>query len=249
MEEKIKCLFRKYCFYKKVVSQSQGSLSLTGLTHNLLIKIGALVLAIGLWFYVAGEETIEADFKIPIQLMLANGLVVTEQDAKDIDVTIKGRKEIISKLASDELVSKIDLTNYKEAQTLTFPIEHKFLPFSPEIKILETNPERLKVKIDRLVQKVMPVRVVTFGEPAPGYKVEGFVIDPISALIKGPEEYLKDMIYIDTEPVDITGRQKSFKKMAPLVSIPMVGEKSQPQFIEVVVKIIENPKSQISTHK
>lgn len=249
MNEKIKFLFKKYWFYRRVVNENQGSLSLTGLTHNLLIKIGALVLAAGLWFYVAGEETVEVNLKIPVQLVLANGLAVTEQDAKDIDVTIRGRKEIISRLAGEELVGKVDLTNYKEAQTLTFPIEHKFLPFSPEIKILKITPENLKVKIDRSIQKVMPVRVLTFGEPAPGYKVEGFIVDPISALVKGPEKYLKDMIYIDTELVDVTGRQKSFKKMAPLVSIPMVGEKVPPQFVEVVVKIVETPKSQVSTRK
>lgn len=249
MNKEIKYLFKKYWFYKKGVNQNQGSLSLTGLTHNLLIKIGALVLAVSLWFYVAGEETIETDFKIPVQLVLANGLVVTEQDAKDIDVIIKGRKEIISRLANEELVSKIDLSNYKEPQTLIFPIEHKFLPFYPEIKILKITPENLKVKIDKLVQKVMPIRVVTLGEPAPGYKVGGFIVDPISALVKGPENYLKDMIYIDTEPIDVTGRQKSFKKMVPLVSVPMVGEKVPPQFIEAVVKIEEGPRSQVSSRR
>lgn len=211
-------------------------------TNNLWIKFWALILAVSLWFYVAGEETVESDFKIPMQLVLAEGMVVTEQDAKEISIFIRGRKDIISKLPKNELVCKIDLSAYKEPQTIIFPIDRKILPLDPEVNILEMHPEHVLIKIDRLVQKVMPVRVETFGEPAPGYKVGGFIIDPISALIKGPEGYLKDMVYIDTEPVDVTGRQKSFKKMVPIKSIPSVGEKTPPQFIEVVVKIEENLK-------
>lgn len=212
------------------------------LAHNLWIKSWSLVLAVGLWFYVAGEETVETDFRIPIQLVLSSDMVVTEQEITDIGVFIRGRKEIISKLSKNELVSKIDLTTYTQPQTVIFPIEHKILPLAPEINILEIKPDRLVIKIDRLVQKIMPVRVVIFGEPAPGFNVEGFIIDPISALVKGPESYLKDMVYIDTEPVDVIGRQKSFKKMVSLNPIPMIGEKAPPQFVEVVVKIGEKPK-------
>lgn len=209
------------------------------ITHNLWLKLWALVLAIGLWFYVAGEETVQADLKIPVQLVLAEGMVVTEQSVDTIDVSVNGRKEIISKLLEGELVSRIDLTSYKEPKTIVLSVERKYLPLKPEVNILHMFPERLEVKIDRLVQKIMPIRVETFGEPAPGYRVEGFIIDPISALIKGPEGYLKDLVYIDTEPVDVTGRQKSFKKMVPLKSVPMVGNKEPSQFIEVVVKISE----------
>lgn len=209
------------------------------IVHNLWIKVWALVLAIGLWFYVAGEETIQAGLKIPIQLVLASDMVVTEQGVDAINISVSGRKEVISKLTERELVSQIDLTSYTEPKTVVFSIERKYLPLDPGVNILQMVPERLEVKIDRLVQKVMPVRVETFGEPATGYKVDGFIIDPISALVKGPEGYLKGLVYIDTEPVDVTGRQKSFKKMVPLKSIPMFGEKSPPQFVEVVVKIGE----------
>lgn len=216
-------------------------MNLSWLTHNLLIKAGAFILAVSLWFYVAGEETVEANLKIPIQVTLISSMVVTEQDVTSISVGIRGRKEAISRLSENELVCKIDFTSCKETQTINYAINSKSLPLPSDIKILEINPESIVVKIDRMVQKVMPVRVVTSGEPAPGYRVGGFFIDPISALIKGPENYLKDKVYIDTEPVDVTGRQKSFKKMVPLVPIPMVGQKEPPQFVEVVVKIEEIP--------
>lgn len=216
-------------------------MSITWLVHNFWIKIGALILAISLWLYVAGEETIQAGLKIPIQFELANGMVVTEQKVDVLTISVKGRKEIISKLAEGELICEIDFTgsNYIERQTISFSVDRKYLPLSPEINVLEIIPDSLEVKIDKLVQKVLPIRVVTEGDPAPGYKVEGFVIDPISAIVKGPEDYLKDMVYIDTEHVDVTGRLKSFRKMVLLKSIPMGGDKAPPQFVEVVVKIVE----------
>lgn len=211
----------------------------TWLTHNFWIKIGALILASSLWLYVAGEETVQAELKIPIDFVLAEGMVVTEQVVDMITVSVSGRKDIISKLAEEELVCKVDFTNYEEPLIRAFTVERGILPLDPEISVLGIIPNSLEVKIDKLIQKVVPIKVMTEGEPAPGCKVEGFVIDPISAIIKGPEGYLKDMVYIDTEPVDVTGRLKSFKKMVPLKSIPMIGEKAPPQFVEVVVKIIE----------
>lgn len=219
---------------------------MTILTHNSWIKLGALILAVSLWFYVAGEETVQTDLKMPIQFVLADGMVIAEQRVDSITISVSGRKDVISRLSEEELVCKVDFTKYTEQKTVAFFIEKKYLPLDPEIAVLNIIPNTLEVKIDRSVQKIMPIKVVTEGEPAPGYRVESFVIDPISAIVKGPEEYLKDMLYIDTEPVDVTGRQKSFKKMVPLKPISLVGEKTPPQFVEVVVKIMTNDKNQMT---
>lgn len=209
------------------------------IAHNFWMKTGALILAAGLWFYVAGEETIHTDLKIPVHLMLAEDMVVTEQKIDILTVSVSGRKDVITGLSGEDIVCKVDFTKYTEPQTVIFSIERRFLPLDPEVSVIGIIPENIEVKIDKLMQKVMPVKVATEGQPAPGYKVEGFVIDPISAVVRGPEGVLKDMLYIDTEPVDVTGRQKSFKKMVPLKFITMAGDKAPPQFVEVVVKIIE----------
>lgn len=207
------------------------------LTHNLGMKLGAVVLALALWFYVAGEERVEIELKMPIQLDLADGTVVTEQDTTELKVLVRGRKEVISRLMEKEIVSRIDFSGYTEPQTIILPIDRGDIPVSQEVAILKILPIKFVVKIDKLAQKVLPVQVVTEGEPAPGYKVEGIVIDPISALVKGPEGYLKDLEYIKTESINVIGRQKSFKKMVALESIPLIGEKIPPQFVEVIVKI------------
>lgn len=218
-------------------------MKLNWITNNLLIKIGALLLALALWFYVAGEEKVELEFKIPIELNLAEEVVVTEQNATELRILVSGRKEVISRLTEKQLSSKIDLTNHNELQTIIFPVDRHNVPVDSDIKVLKIVPINLIVKIDKLTEAVLPVEVVTKGKPATGYKIEGFVIDPISALVKGPEKYLDKLKYIKTESIDVTGRRKSFKKMVPLESIPMVGEKIPPQFVEVVVRIEEESRS------
>ncbi len=214
--------------------------------NNFWMKIGSVVLAVSLWLYVAGEGTVAVELKIPLNFELSPGMVISEQKFDSINVYVSGRKELISKLTEKKLVSNIDLASYKDPQIIVINIDKKNLPFGSEVDVMQIRPEKLEIKIDRLMQKVMPIRVITEGEPATGYKIDGFIVDPISALVKGPESYLKDLIYIDTEPVDVTGRQKSFKRYVSLVSIPMGGNKVPPQSIEVVVKIDQSENKNIS---
>ena len=91
----------------------------------------------------------------------------------------------------------------------------------------------------------MPVNVVSQGNPARGCKLEGFTVDPVSVVVEGPEGYLKKLKNINTEPIYIIGRQKSFKKMVQLEPIPLAGRSLPVHFVEVTVNI--RPKIQMRT--
>ncbi len=205
------------------------------ITNNIWIKLGALLLAIALWFYVAGEERIEAKLKIPFKFGLAPNIIIARLGAPEIEMHVRGRKDQIAK--AESISCDFNLSNYQEAQTLILPVERKNFNLPPEISILKMTPTTLKVEIDRLGEKVVPVRVVSKGDPAPGHSLAGFVIDPVTISVIGPEEYINKLKYIETEPVDITGRRKSFRKMVPLQSIPMIGKEAPAQFVEVIAKI------------
>lgn len=210
-------------------------MKITWITHNIWIKVGALLLAVTLWFYVAGEERVESQLQLPIQLNLAADMVVTQQNIMELDVLVRGRKELVAKVG--DISSVFDLTGYTEPQTIVLPIIRENIPIHSEITILKISPPQLRLKIDKLIEKVLPVRVVTTGTPALGYTLTGFALDPVAVLVKGPEKYFEDLKHIETEPVNITGRLKSFRKMVPLQSIPMIGKETPPQFVEVIVKI------------
>lgn len=219
-------------------------MSLKWITNNWLNKICAFILAVGLWYYVAGEESIETTLKIPVELELSKGMVAVKQSADTITVTLKARKDTINQIRDKASTCVIDLTYNADPKTVIVPIEKKNLPFVSNVDIVRITPERVEVNIDRLVQRVVPVRVPTEGTPAPGYEVQGFIIDPISALVKGPESFVKDLVYIDTDSIDVTGRQKTFRKTVQLKTAHMLGEKMPSQLIEVVVKIGEVQKTE-----
>ena len=93
------------------------------LIHNFWLKLGALLLAFGLWLYVAGEEKVEVELKIPIRLKLAEGIVVTKQDVSGLRIFGVGRKEVISKLMEKQISYDIDFSKYIKPQTVIFPID------------------------------------------------------------------------------------------------------------------------------
>lgn len=214
------------------------------LVHNFWTKLGALILAIVLWFYVAGEERVEKEFRVPVRFYLNEGMVITEQDVSELNVLTGGRKEVVSGLQEKEILVTIDFRKpiYAEPQKIVFSINRGNIPLKPEISVLKIVPESVAVRIDRQAEKALPVEVVTKGVPAPGYKLEGFVLDPVSTMVNGPSEYLNTLSHIKTEAIDITGRRKTFKRMIPLELIPVIGERPPPQFVEVVVMIGEEKK-------
>lgn len=210
-------------------------MNISWIKNNIWIKVGALVLAIILWFYVAGEERIETKLTIPIEFQLSENMVVYEQEMSFIEVIVNGRKDLISKV--ENVSSSFDLRDYKEPQTVTFQIQREDIPIAPEIKVIQMFPSRLMVKIDKLTEKKLPIKAIITGESAYGFSVDGTLLDPVSSIVIGPEQLLSDMKYIETEPVDITGRRKSFRKMVRLKMIPLKGHQVPPQFVEVIIKI------------
>lgn len=210
-------------------------MKLTLITNNLLVKISSILLATVLWFYVAGEERVETQFAVALDFNLADGMVISELSVSEIEILVRGRKDMVAGLKNIRCV--LDLKNYTEPQTLILPIDSDNININPEVTILKIHPTKVKIKIDKLSEKVVPVRVATKGLPAQGYEIKGFVTDPVNIAVYGPQDYLKNLKYIETSTVDITGRRKSFRKMISLKSIPMIGKKATTQFVEVIIRI------------
>lgn len=205
------------------------------LINNLLIKLGSLLLAVALWFYVAGEARIEVKLKVPIQFQLATDMVIAQLETPEIEILVRGRKDDIAK--AENISCHFNLNKYQDPQTLIMPVDRKNFNLRPETSILKIKPTMLKIEIDKVAEKIVPIRVTSKGEPAPGHMLAGFDIDPVTIPISGPEEYIQKLKYIETEPVDITGRRKSFRKMVPLQSVPMIGREAPTQFVEIIAKI------------
>jgi YbbR domain-containing protein len=79
------------------------------------------------------------------------------------------------------------------------------------VKVVSLEPARLKLRVERLAQRSLPVRVEVSGIPAPGYKPKP-VATPANVEVRGPASKLDELKEIATEPVDVSGASGTLQR-------------------------------------
>ena len=75
-----------------------------------LLKFASLCLAAVLWYYVGGEDRVDKNVIIPIEIInLPRDLVISSQFKKTIEVTVSGPRSLILDLSSGGVTRQVDL--------------------------------------------------------------------------------------------------------------------------------------------
>lgn len=231
------------------------------LSRNWGLKLISLVLAVGLWYYAVGEESIEVTRVIPLRVQMANPkMLVSEISVKALRVTFSAPRSLIANIASQDIqaVHKIgeDIKTTGEYSFRVEPSEIRLPNF--QMRVAKIVPEAVTVKLDEVVVQKFEIQPDFVGEPAFGYKLlsEEVRLNPNALLVQGPKGVLESLKTIKTEPIDLIGRIRSFNrtvrvKLPPTVKpmseslvdvlIPIREEFDEKEFKDVVVRVLNVP--------
>jgi YbbR domain-containing protein len=88
-----------------------------------------------------------------------------------------------------------------------------FRPDLPRrLKVVRMEPARIKIHVDRLVRRTMPVRADLAGTPALGYTVAESVVVPDHVEVSGPAGKIDELKEITTEPIDLRGMKDNVQR-------------------------------------
>jgi len=159
--------------------------------NNIGYKLLALLVAVILWYYVAGQRDpiIEQNFTIqavPRGLTSEQALITPLPEVK---VTVRGLQSIVRN------VKESDLRVYVEIEEGA--VGEKLLPVKVEapfgVQVVKCDPEQIKVDIDRVAEKKVPVRVLVRGETAPGFTYRDPEAKPNEVTVKGPGRFVGEV--------------------------------------------------------
>lgn len=133
-------------------------------------------------------------------------------------VTVSGPSSAVERV--DQVVLPVSLDNRNETFT------DIFTPYA-----IDANGQRvsevqvLPAQISTLVQiesrgKVVSVIPVISGVPAEGFTVQQRASFPDTVVVDGPADALDSLLFVNTEPVDITGATQNVSEMVGLVDLP-----------------------------
>jgi YbbR domain-containing protein len=173
------------------------------LSHNWPAKLLSVFFALILWFFVTGEQTAEVGFAVPLELKnIPKGMMVVNDIPTLVDLRINGPRTILSTLRPSDILLSIDLKGAKKGVTTFRRLEER-ISIPTALKITRLSPSTLDVSLEKIQEKLVPVKIVFSGKPAKGYRIDNVEIEPGDVFVQGAKAELKKILAVKTVPVDI----------------------------------------------
>lgn len=200
------------------------------LTKEWIIKFISLCLAVVLWYFVGGEDIVDKNVMIPVEVInLPRDLVISNQFKKEIEVAVSGPRSSIMAMGKREITRQIDLSDATPG-TMVIANDNNTISVSRGVTVLRIQPSSIILSLDKLVQKQFPINPVISGTVAPGYVLDDLRIDPDIITITGPQTVLSHVDVLRTTVININDMRESIQKQIPLDLDPdivdLIGETS-----------------------
>lgn len=173
------------------------------LTHNLGLKILALIFSIGLWFVVNNitDPTIEKTFtNVSVEIINADkitneGKVYEILDETDVvNVRVVGKKSIVSYITKDDIKAVADLSELTFMNTVGIKVSSS--KNNSELDFI-TSIDNLKLSLEDMKKVQMIINTSTSGTPADGYVVGTVTPSQNVVRLSGPESLIAQIDYVE----------------------------------------------------
>jgi YbbR domain-containing protein len=172
------------------------------------LKLISLLLAFFLWFSInVSERDAERDVKLPVTIRkLPASLIVTNLPTSPVIARVHGPRTILEGVDTRDTRVALDLSGFSAGDRMMELTPDMVRPELPRrLKVTRLEPGRLKLHIEALVSRELPVHADVGGIPALGYTIAGSSVSPAEVRATGPASRVNDLKELRTETVDVTG--------------------------------------------
>ncbi|MCD8376545.1 MAG: hypothetical protein LUD69_06340 [Oscillospiraceae bacterium] len=176
------------------------------LNSKLLYALLAVLISIGLWFYVVVVEEPDSTIEIsgiPItftneDVLEERGLMITDGQDQTVTLTVTGPSTTLAQLNNNKsnITLSIDVSRITSAgeQQMAYTIS---LPtgYSLRVTVTDRSPSNVGFTVSNCVSKEIQVYGSFTGTLADGYMRDEFEITPGTITVSGPEEEVKQISY------------------------------------------------------
>jgi YbbR domain-containing protein len=224
---------------EKLVRQIVDSLSSVRRPKNWVLKLLSLLFALFLWYFVVGEDKVDMNVTIPVEIVnLPRDLVISNQFKKQLEVTISGQRSIIRGLSNQHISRSIDLSDaipgtvVKQNQPDSIKLPHG-------LSILRIQPPTITLLLDQLIQRELQIEPILKGSVHKDFKLGTVVPDPTTLEISGPQAILGNLKTLKTIPVNIGDLDQSAVKQVSLDLQPEIADLIGEPVVAVRINVIE----------
>jgi len=187
--------------------------------ENTGLKVLALLITAVLWLSVASRPVSQVPIpNVPIEFLNLNqmpNLTVSKYDTLSARVLVEGPRDILDSLRPAQLSVAADMLNVEPGvRVIPLKVDPTRLPAS--VKVRDIEPRSIRVTVERVIQKYVPVKPRFEGQPAAGFELVNWQLTPNSVQIAGAESLVRDVTEVSTETVRLNERTESFSEMVAI---------------------------------
>jgi YbbR domain-containing protein len=140
---------------------------------------------------------------VPLEFRnIPDGIEIVGNAPDSVDVRIRGASAVLSRVQGGEIVAVLDLGSARAGSRL-FPIRADEVRAPFGIEVAQVTPSTLALELEKSARRQVPVLPAIDGDPAPGYVVGKWTVDPPTVEIVGPDSRVRQVAEATTEPVTV----------------------------------------------
>lgn len=210
---------------------------------NWQAKLICILLAFGLWFYVANEgfQVKQIADAIPLRTINLNERLAVVEDLDHVRISIRPSQGLQQSFGAEKFDAYLDLQGLGKG---TYELPVKIVAADTTVQVLRVEPATVQVTLDDRVEDYFSVVPKIVGEPGAGYTLGESQLEVDRVLVGGAETVVGSIRSIVAE-VDVGGEQSEIKKTVELKAVNEVGETIkniyiEPKTIDVTVPIMQS---------
>ncbi|MBR3606879.1 MAG: hypothetical protein IKL51_04815 [Lachnospiraceae bacterium] len=192
------------------------------LSHNLKLKIVAVLIAAGLWMISINinDPYQSNDYSVIVQLQNMNIMTAAGKfvevvgNTDEISVRVRGNRSVMEAFTVSNIVATADIKEMDENNRIPIRLS-TVKTVGNKIESLRANEEYLTVKIENILRVQKNIEIETKNEPAEGYLLGGTHTEQNALNISGPESIVKNLEKAVVS-VDLAGAKDDVSMLLPI---------------------------------
>jgi YbbR domain-containing protein len=174
-------------------------------THNVGWKLLSLLIAVTLWIAVAREPELATSLSVPVEFKnTPEDLDIGANVPERVHLEVRGPSGRLSRDNLADIALILDLAD-AHAGERSYTIHPYNFNLPSGVIFYRTVPTQITLTFDHLASQNVKIFPRYSKPPQTGYRVRAYVLEPENIRIRGPEERVKRIDRVWTDPVDLSG--------------------------------------------
>ncbi len=181
--------------------------------ENFALKLIAALMTSALWLSATKQDAIPFVLRgVPINyqglredLVIANG-----NEAREVTLRVRGPRDVVERLRPESFVITVPLDGKNSGDRVIILREDAHIAKPANVEILEIEPSRLTLSLERQVNRQVDIRPNFRGTLPVDCEIAEYQVSPPATVLRGPESQVYALQSVGTETIWLNIHDRSF---------------------------------------